>query len=490
MNGEKDSMFFILEKGINRLIQQQKLTHEIEDNNNFFDNTDFDLSFAVAASIRFDRFDIFLEIMSWKLQGIPKIILNSDECLLSICVEKGEEKGLKYYEIILNSKMVNFHDRPDTFIETITKHGGEYFKIALKAWIKRSPVWKSEDIDFLQAEIVVNYVKENFENKTEMNDLLLKFGVATMKVQNVHRIFDIEKYIDLLDVFQVWQLKQNPITKFLACALILDKLNPKAKILPIHVERLLLACIQHHRGTGWFSLVWDDKRLEKTTEMTLKLILRATRFNNQPIISLLLPLVSKSDLVEYNLGKKRSPEIVRTTLQNCIWLEEFKKCLNLNDVQSTYEFQNIEMTEELFDLTLKVFVNDISCVNYKAPYMLEMPSVKQEWWTQNRKHLLLLRICKSPILHFELRYFNEKFPNYDFSRNDNEALRVFLESEHYAQGVNARNTRENCEFLSERIQFSSQFQKIEFVDLAKLNREFNLDFVPILEKIKVAEKFK
>lgn len=451
------------------------LLHLIFENGKFrtisYENFGFDVSFVIRSSIRMEKFDVFSEILNWKPanRGFHLIdIISSTSPILFECFQK-EKEGLKYFELLLNSNLVWFDDsRASNFLSNIINNGGDYFLVTLKTLLDKGFDFSYWDVRGQVAEIL-GRLSENFDSDKGQK-IAAKLALITQRDTIFENILEKQRFndSDLLSFIPTSSKIKFPHQFFKLLKLLLKNLSKTAKLLPIHVENLLLSCIQNDSNSDVFFLIWDDKRLEKTPEMIHKLTISLFTSEHFKSHSSKMPFLlqhSPLDEVEYNIGTIQSPEIIKSSITNCIWLEMCRTPVSKSEIPF-----KLEMTEELFILKLKLYEIH-GCILF--PWIsLNFPAVKQEWWTLNRIHSVLLSICKFPIEETEFSLFLKHFPNHPFSRNNNEALRVLLESEWKSDPHLGKRFADShlkiCKELTKRIRFSSVSQRREFLDLVKL----------------------
>lgn len=461
------------------MIHQSTKVDSFKKNGFYHSDNSFNISFALLAAIHYDRFDVFRDLLKFRekvrVAPISNPLFHKKFDFLQRCFEKGES-GLKFYEVFLTSDLVPYQ-ATDEFVDLILHHGGEYFKIAIKTWLERgeqeSFVFDEEsDFDLSPDSIskILKYLRSSpFNNDKENQKLAARFAFYTNSHSIFKEIIEKEKFNDpdILDCLRPGNyLKFKRNLDFESIQFVLKKLRPATKILPSHVQELLW-CFVNLKNE--FSIIWYDKRLQRTPELTRKSILHAISDNlKSPILSILLPLVSMSDLVEYTIGTTNC-EVVKTKFQNCLFLEACKIHHNTNrDLEKFMNEKKITMTEELFDLMLKVFVTHKIIVD-KGFEKINLSSIKQNWWTENRIHFILLSLCKFGSENFSK--FIDKFPTFDYSRNNNEALRSVLEN-----ADSEESKWERIAFqLAKRIRFSDKYQRQEFEDLTMLKNSFEQD---------------
>lgn len=435
------------------------------------------ISFAVAVSIVNDKFEQFSFLMNLKeRQGIRKIELEIQKAFMKLCFDMGESVGLKYFEMFLNSKIIQFDPNPQQYFDEVIKHGGEYFKIAINAFLDRAINFMTEREEFPEVLNVLETILKCFPN-TEGQKLALRLALITNEFSFFQENLENSELTDdeLLSFFQTSRIKFAPERNAKLLKLILDKLSPTAKILPIHVDRFLFSCLNLQQQ---FTLIWNDKRLVLTPEFVHSMILRAIKYNSN-FKTNLISLVSQSNLIEYNLGKNYSPEIVKTTLSNAIWLQEFRSAPDLEHWKAKNMDKNL--SEELFDMVVKVFVND-ALYSYQVPFALF--SMKQEWWNSTRIRSILLHACKYADVALWIQIILPKVETIDFEANNNEVLRVLIENEMHQ--LNEEAAIYIVIYLSDKIRFSNLSQKREIFHLTKLRRANHSLFSEVVKNIRVA----
>lgn len=478
INGQLDSMKLILEIALPRMIEQTLMNDEwdIEMEDFAWQREEkFDVCFALAAAIHYDRFEIFHELLKFR-DGVRLIpIFHEKTPFLPKFYEKGEN-GLKYYESFLNSPIVQFNPN-DNFIDMIIQHGGQYFKTAIKTFLARGSEknfqFENEDGYVSQERVkkTLDYLVNQFNNDKDAQKLAARFALLTNSQSILLEILEREKFTDcdLLDLLRLGDEHHAPKVNFQAVRLIWNSISPTAKVQPQHIENLLWSFFD---AIPMFLVFWNDQRFEPTPELIRKLILRAISVDlKSPILPTMLPLVSLSDLAEYNLGRGFywPEEIVKTTFHNCVFLAACKNIANGHtELKGFLARLKLEMTEDLFCMGLRVFLKRASILSDKGFERLNISHVKPEWWNSHRLHAILLKICKFSAQSFP--QFLEKFPSVDLSRNNNEALRVLLEHQHL-QGREETNAKIICSALAKQIQFLDKYQRQEFLDLIKLKRE-------------------
>lgn len=369
----------------------------------------------------------------------------------------------------------------DLFTNQTLKEKKEFFKTAAEVGcFKQVSPWAIEnfvvrlcqidDVEFLA--ITIRYINDkqndffSIELQTMMSHLMkntqIHDGITAVRFAFI-RCFDEELKI-LIDerewtdqeIFQFLMETKfvsqdySPLSSPLKCLdLILNKLSKQAKIEYQHVQCLLEIYIRRKIFQECFLRIWNDDRFLKSSDLAAQWLSKSNTNNCLKIVNFLLPKCSLNYLVQFEITDQRKwqprdddveteIELVKMDLKTKCWLDaileneaELISSIDRDLISITLELFEIEMSQELFDLSMKVaFLNDASNSFYQ---LLTFPNFHQ-FWNAHNQHLALVCACSvGSVTLFKLLL--KRFPKIDLSVNNNEALITLMNSSLFNQEI-------------------------------------------------------
>lgn len=230
--------------------------------------------------------------------------------------------------------------------------------------------------------------------------------------------------------------------------LLLKTLSDQVKLEKEHTLDLLKNYLRLKEGEKSFLLLWNDKRVVKSTEMAHSLLILAHKSRNIDVIEHLILFCNLNAPAQFKIIDKRISQINRvkqsqTPIEYIVkLLDEKKSPFELIDIDvrtkcwlSLCKFREkrgelkvskarlgIKMTQSLFDLSMRVaFFSDSNVI-----YELLDEDFKQ-FWNEKNQHLALVFASSLPDWDLLQKLFLI-FPQINLSANNNEALITLMNS--------------------------------------------------------------
>lgn len=402
-----------------------------------FQHSNIQLEYFVMLCILHDR-DGFVPTLLYTDSNTSDFILNPVNAdpnrfnLLELCVKFGRTK---IFEEILQSHFVcNFYyyqDIEDIFSASFD-FPTEYVVIAVeKVLMKHKRTISNLERETLDRILKILIDRSNPNEKELFFAMNLAFSCGFYEI--VEKLLNQRKWKDseLVDILKENTEFGNPYndTSFpQVLNLVLTKLSDDVILNREEIEKLLVSYINKSKD-HCFDLLWNNLHAKIATShvnFARYLLLYSTKFAQSKFFGKLIPQVgSLSDECECefesDLGNESAKLMLKVDLKTACWLSLLNthKIVPTLILQESFSLFGLKMTEELFDLSLKL-------IRFDNLFLLRHPFAKaRSWFTDARLHKILNHSCKF-VMNSNLAFLIENFPNLDFSKNGNEAMRLLI----------------------------------------------------------------
>lgn len=428
--------------------------------------------FSISAVLVYSRIEFWNDLLKFPSQ----FFFSSYDLVkpfLTLCSQ--HEGGIKFYEKLLVSGVIPFHN---SNLMVVDSYGVEFAQLMVKYVINKRLCFDLKEPNVIS---ILKLLLSDQEN------LFLALGFSYISGQ-------IETFKELMNQFN-WNDSElltllrdyvpldfnNQLAHLEIMKLILSRIDEKTKL-----DINEIASFKHLTSLEYVQLLWNDKHVLHTEELTHKLILDQCSVANFEMLQF---LISKCDLAkptEFKIQDSTS-ELIKSEFRNCCWLTFVSKS---SFISSTFlsgmeKVLEIKWNEKLLDLTLRV----IKSQSILSWLLATNQSIDQNLWrNSDRLHFVLLKCCKYAMDRAFEKLLNlldsTKF-SIDFSRNENEAFRKLLIFIHFDTPHEMMYHEFVRKFMNHcNLKFKDEKQRKEMIELA-IRTEQIPNTIARISKIKI-----